>query len=328
MRKIILIAAIASLPFLIGACGGGSRVPKKATVDMKKVFADLDAAISRAQSDLKAGQHDSALEIVKGAKETVTTVRARTGVREARMLDDYSARLSALQFDIEKARAEAAEKKAVAEAPKTPEVLSPEEEKRRKEAEAEKARQEQEKRKTEGLEALTTRDTKKVEKKGEPEEEPAKKKVPGGEGEKEPGKAGAEEKKQEGPFAPVDENTPEVRVDKVEAVANCMVAYVTLVNKWADKGRVVGKIEATFKTKGNAPLGESMVAYLYDGFKPNAGNLYASQGTQITAGNVSIFARGYKHFVVIGDSDKSKDVAKADVRVIWEDGDTGFGSGP
>lgn len=326
MRKILLVAAIASFPFVVGACGGGSRVPKK-TVDMKKIFAELDDALSRAQNDLKAGQHDSALEIVKEAKGTITNARAKMGAREARMLDDYSAKLSALQFDIEKAKAEAAEKKAMAEAPKTPEVLSPEEEKRRKEEAAEKARQEQEKKRTEGLEALTTRDTKKVEKKIEPEEEPVKKSAPGGEGEKEPGKA-AEVKKQEGPFAPVDENTPEVRVDKVEAVANCMVAYVTIVNKWADKGRVVGKIEATFKTKGNAPLGESMVAYLYDGFKPNVGNLYASQGTQVTAGNVSIFARGYKHFVVIGDSDKSKDVGKAEIRVIWEDGATGFGSGP
>lgn len=317
-----------SLVLVVAVLAGCSSPPPPRSA--KEEISKAERCVESAKDWERKNEIDLALGEYKRAKEEVGKGRAFAQGSERDKLEYMEKDIRAVVTKLEMLKLT---KLAEPEKPKLPPVAAvktedPEEKKRREEDEARKKREASEAKaeariaeiaKTAAAPQTGAKKAKEDETDVAPEVGKKDKKDQGADKPAEPGAPAI--LKAEGPFPPMTEKSPPIKIYKLETKGRFAFVYVQIFNN-AEAGKRIMNVIPFFKDANGQVMidPKSTAVYPFSGFDPNAAQPMGGQKLEaLTTGSHQITGFEGIRLVGVGEHDRAKDVKKVGIKVIYGD---------
>ncbi len=132
------------------------------------------------------------------------------------------------------------------------------------------------------------------------------------------------------PYPAVTDKSEEVEVIKIGTRGKYVWAYFQVFNKSED-GKRISTVAAYFKDKDNQSLIDErgVAVFPFEGFRDSNKDMFSQGSDALTLGSATVDGRAVKRFVAVGEHEsRAKDVKKATVKVIFQEGGAPYATGP
>src|SRR5262249_8010856 len=99
----------------------------------------------------------------------------------------------------------------------------------------------------------------------------------------------------------------------------------------SEDGKRINSVAVFFKDKDNQNLIDerSVAVFPFEGFRDSAKDMFSQGSDALTLGSATVDGRAVKRFVAVGGhGSRPKDVKKATVKVIYQEGGSPYATGP